>query len=81
MYSLVIVGELVALARGTGRQQESYKGRQPKQGRKLAHSDRVFHHIAEGTSKRVPAANNANSAAEKAIPLGGDDDKLEHFNT
>jgi methyl-accepting chemotaxis protein len=76
-----IVGELVALAGGATRHQGSNKGRQGGQGRKLAHSDRVLHHIAEGTAKHVPATNGVKSAAEKAIPLGGEDSKLEHFNT
>ena len=76
-----IVGELVALAGGATRHQGSNQGRQPRQGRKLAHSDHVFHHIAEGTTKHVPAAKSANAAAAKAIPLGGEDEKLEHFNT
>jgi len=74
-----IVGELIALAGGANKGATSKTSRQRTKNRPLSHPDHMYHHIAEGTSRKSPAPA-VTPAAESMIPLA-DDDELDHFNT
>ena len=78
-----IVGQLAALVGGNAQSTSVEKTARPKSRgqHQLGKSDRVFHHVANGPSKRVKTKVAARSTAAKMIPLdddGGDD--FKEFN-
>ena len=74
-----IVAELVSLVGGASQRGETKKAGQQTKGPKLQQSDRVFHKIVDGQSRK-DKAQSGKPAREKAIPLG-DDEEMGHFNT
>jgi len=74
-----IVGELIALVGGSTKKTASSTTRQSGAGRKLSHSDHLYHKIAGGKPKKAHTVSTK-SAAEKSIPLG-DDSELNDFNS
>jgi len=78
-----IVGELVALVGGASARTAS-AGQKPKgPGKKLSHSDHLYHHIASSGEAKTPKAKQsrpAKPAAHTPIPLD-EDEQLDRFNS
>ncbi|MEN6334980.1 MAG: methyl-accepting chemotaxis protein [Phycisphaerales bacterium] len=77
-----IVGELVSLVGGAARPNAANPNHPPVKHKELAHSDRVFHAIADGKkpAKKEPKAHATKATSrEKSIPLSGDEE-MNQFN-
>jgi methyl-accepting chemotaxis protein len=74
------VEELVSLVGGSI--QNTTASAKPKKKHQFGRSDQVFHHVANGGSKRTKTKVAARATAEKMIPLNDDDcDDLREFNS
>jgi methyl-accepting chemotaxis protein len=79
-----IVGQLAALVGGNTSKTSTGKTTEPKSQKQhlLGKSDQVFHHVANGPTRRVETKVAASAAAEKAIPLDDDgSDDFKEFNS
>ncbi len=79
-----VVGQLSALVGGAGRDTGAKQPASSTPGKRsrLGKSDHVFHHVADGLSRKAETKVAVGSTAEKMIPLDDDgSDDLREFNS